>query len=333
MTISDATGQPFPRGACATPAHVLLASDPYSEGRELRSPPAELAYVPPRLSYWGNDRYGICVTAESAFTKACYEPTIFLADDIVIDWARRRGVLNGASLNEVLDYMDGDGFRVGSQRYDEGKKLLVSYENVAALRSAIAQGPVKIAMAADALPGGAGNRSGWYVTGGPRYRSTDHCVSICGYGSAGYLYQRLGLPLPSGLNASTQGYLVFTWSTIGFVDHAWLMGCCNEAWVRDPSTVGVPPLAPPVPPPTPDPVPPGPAPIPPPVPPGPGPAQISISGEVTIPIWGSPRGDITATCGGQTNAFSVQLVRGRTYRIVPKKNEPAPRPRPGRRDR
>lgn len=330
MTISEATGQPFPRGASATPAHVLLAAEPYSQGRELRAPPAQMAYVPQRLSYWGNDRYGDCVTAEEAFKCACYDPEIFIDDATVIDWARRHGVLNGASLDEVLDAMNGDGFRAGPQRYDDGPKLLVDYSNESALQSAIAQGPVKIAIAADALPNDAGNRQGWYALGGPRYRSTDHCVSLCGYGPAAYLYQRLGVSLPSGLasNPSRPGYLLFTWSTIGFVDFAWLMGTCQEAWVRDPSTVGVPPLAPPVPVPVPDPVP-----TPTPVPPGPVPQQITVSGDVTIPIWGPTRGEITATCGGQTNVFTLQNVRGRTFRLVPKKNEPAPRPRPGRRDR
>lgn len=334
MTINLATGIAFPRGATPTPSHVLLAAEPYTQGRELHAPPSQLAYVPARLSYWGNDYHGICVTAEEAFTKACYEPTIFLSDDIVIQWARARGVLNGASLDEVLDAMRGDGFRVGSQRYDDGAKLVVDYSNESALRSALAQGPVKIAIAADALPSGAGNRSGWYVVGGPRYRSTDHCVALCGYGSAAYLYQRLGVAVPSGLDGAKQGYLLFTWSTIGFVDHAWLMGTCQEAWVRDPSTVGVPPLAPLPPSPIPDPVPPEPMPVPP-SPPTPQPVQITLSGEVTIPIWGPTRGDITATCGGQTNVFTLQNVRGRTYRIVPKKNEPEPRPRPrpGRRDR
>lgn len=332
MTISAITGQPFPRGLLPTPAHVLLSAEPYSQGRELRAPPPQIAYVPPRLSYWGNDRYGVCVTAESAFTKACYEPEIFIPDDVVISWARNHGVLNGASLDEVLDAMNGDGFRLGSQRYDEGPKLTVDYSNESALQSAIAQGPVKIAIAADALPNGAGNYQGWYSVGGTRYRSTDHCVSLAGYGTAAYLYQRLGVALPSGLPGTKLGYLLFTWSTIGFVDFAWLMGTCQEAWVRDPSTVGVPPLPSPTPTPVPDPTPipdPTPTPVPPvpPVPPAPT-SPIVVTGELTIPIWGPVRGDITATCGGQTNVFTLKNVRGRTFRIEPKKNEPAPRPRP-----
>lgn len=182
MTISAATGQPFPRGAFTTPSHLLLAAEPYTQSRELRAAPPQLAYVPRKLSYWGNDRYGVCVTSEEAFAKACYEPEIFIDDATVVDWARRHGVLNGASLDEVLDAFLRDGFQVGPQRYNDGPKLLVDYANESALQSAIAQGPVKIAIAADALPSGAGNNQGWYVVGGPRYRNTDHCVALCGYG-------------------------------------------------------------------------------------------------------------------------------------------------------
>lgn len=335
MTLSMTTGLPFPRGAFPTPSHLLLAAEPYTESRELRAPPPQIAYVPKKLSYWGNDRYSVCVTSEEAFTKACYEPEIFIPDDVVISWARSNGVLNGASLDEVLDWMVNKGFLVGSQRYNDGPKLLVDYSNESALQSAIAQGPVKIAIAADALPGGAGNYQGWFAIGGPRYRSTDHCVSLCGYGPAAYLYERLGVPLPSQLasNPARLGYLLFTWSTIGFIDHAWLLGTCQEAWVRDPSTVGVPPLAPPAPPPspTPDPVPPTPTPTPTPVPPPtptPVPQQIIVTGDLQIPIFGTPRGDITANFNGQVNVFTLQRVRGSSFKIVPKKNEPAPRPRP-----
>jgi hypothetical protein len=49
--------------------------------------------------------------------------------------------------------------------------------------------------------------------------------------------------MPAG--APANGY--YTWSTIGVVDHAWIMSTCVEAWTRQPTTVGVPPLPGPTP--------------------------------------------------------------------------------------
>ena len=56
------------------------------------------------------------------------------------------------------------------------------------------------------------------------------------HGSAAFCFGRLGVPLPSGVAADKRGYLFFTWGTIGFVDHPWLLGCVDEAWVRNPTT-------------------------------------------------------------------------------------------------
>lgn len=92
---------------------------------------------------------------------------------------------------------------------------------------------------------------GWYAIGGGRNRSQDHCTGLSGYGPAGFLYKNLALPLPSAIPSDKQGYLHFTWSTIGFVDYAWIKNTLGEAWVRNPTTVGVPPL--PLPPPPVDP--------------------------------------------------------------------------------
>lgn len=226
-----------------------------------KSAPAELAYVPKRLSYWGNNRYGICVTSEEAFAKVAQFPEFFWEESLCIAWARKYGWLNGASLDGVMDDMIADGFSVGSQRYHDGKYKTVDWGNEAILRAALGEvGIVKIAMNANALPSGAGSQQGWYVRGDNSNTNSNHCVSIAGYGSADYLYSRLEVTRPSAVPANAQGYLVFTWSTIGFVDHEWIMGCTDEAFVRNPTTVGVPPLpipGPPTPPPPPPP-PPGP---------------------------------------------------------------------------
>lgn len=251
-----ASAKDFPRGAKRSPAHHVLTAPQH---RVTQAPPAEFAYVPKQLDMWGNSQYGDCVSAEEAFAKACYSPEIFIDANTVISWARKNGYLNGADLASVMDTMARGGFAVGSQTYDDGPYASVDYSNETVLQSAIATGPVKIAIDANALPKGAGNQQGWFALGGGRFTNTDHCVSICGYGSAAYLYSQLNTPLPAALPGTTSGYLVFTWGTIGFVDHPWLMSTCTEAWVRNPTTVGVPPLSPS---PTPDPTPPTPTPTP-----------------------------------------------------------------------
>jgi len=218
-----------------------------------RAAPFQIAYVPARLSMWGNNQYGDCVTAEEAFKCAAETPEVFLDDSTVISWARSHGVLNGATLTDVLDMMRRDGFKVGPQAYDDGPYGTVDYTNPSLLKTAIATGPVKIAIDSSALPGGAGDQNGWVGIGGQpnQYRNIDHCVSLCGYGRAGDLFHLLNAQLPSNLPAELEGYLLFTWSTIGFVDLAWLLSCCAEAYVRNPNTVFDPPLDPnpPVPPP------------------------------------------------------------------------------------
>lgn len=244
----------FPRGAKATPPNVLRAKPKFSV-RAGQAPPAEFATVPEKLDYWGNDQYGCCVSTEEAFAKACHNPEIFIEEANVIEWASHHGVLNGATLDEVLTAMLDDGFQVGPQRYNDGRAVTVDYTKPDTLKAAIAEGPVKIAIDADALPQGAGRSNGWFALGSGRYSNTDHCVALAGYGSAAFLYGKMGIPVPSGLPATTQGYLLFTWSTLGFVDHKWLLNTCVEAWLRQPTTVGVPPLDPgpgPGPEPTPD---------------------------------------------------------------------------------
>ncbi len=247
MGINLKTGKPFHRGAKKSPRHKLLAASPH---RVTSSPPPQFAFVPKQLDMWGNDQYGDCVSAEEAFAKACYSPEIFIPTQTVTSWAQAGGFLNGADLTSVMDAMKQAGFVVGQQMYNDGPYTGVDYSNETVLQSALSQGPVKIAIDANALPSGAGNQQGWVGTGGSpgQFGNTDHCVAICGYGPASWLFQQLGIPLPAGLSS---GYLLYTWSTIGFVDHAWIMSTCVEAWLRNPTTVGVPPLPGPTPPPVP----------------------------------------------------------------------------------
>src|SRR5690242_4863666 len=68
--------------------------------------PTEFTWDPLQLSYWGNDRYGICVTAEEAYAKSCYGAhKVFWPEADCISWARKHGVLNGADLSDVMDKM------------------------------------------------------------------------------------------------------------------------------------------------------------------------------------------------------------------------------------
>lgn len=232
-------GTTFMRGARPSPPHKLLAARPFLG----LVAPAQFGIVPKQLNVWGNDTYGDCVTAEEAFAKACHQPEIYVDPSIVIAWARARGFLDGADLKEVCDAMAKKGFQVGSQLYDDGPALGVDYSNEAVLQAAIASGNVKIAIDSSALPSGAGNQQGWYAFGKGDFGNTDHCTGLSGYGTAGYCFGQLGVPVPSGVDPAKQGcYLHFTWATIGVVDHDWLMGTVTEAWVRNPTTVGVPPL-------------------------------------------------------------------------------------------
>ena len=250
----------FARGALPSPRHKLLAAIPH---RVTQAPPPQFAVVPPKLAYWDNNQDGVCVSSEEAWAKAwwstyCGLPEVFASDAEVRNFAARYGWLNGATLTEVMDVMVSTGMPIGGQTYRDGAYTAVDYSNEDVLHSALTQGPVKIAIDADALPQDAGNAQGWYALSGQHYGNTDHCVGIGGYGPASYLYDALKVSLPSGLSPSTPGYHLFTWSTIGFVSHDWLMGTCTEAWLRNPTTPGQ----------TPSPTPgPGPGPQPAPVPP------------------------------------------------------------------
>ncbi len=229
----------FLRGAIPSPRSKLLAAPAFLA---FAAPP-QFAVVPKKLDMWGNDRYGCCVTSEDAFADAwwstfCGLPQTFIPAAEVIRWAGKYGFLNGATLTDPMDKLKADGFAVGGSNYKNGGYSGVDYSNEGTLQSALTVGPVKIAIDADALPSGAGNQQGWYSTSGQRYGNTDHCVSLAGYGSAAWLYGQLGVPLPASLNSTTPGYLLFTWGTLGFVTHPWLMGTCVEAWVRNPTTPG-----------------------------------------------------------------------------------------------
>jgi hypothetical protein len=235
---------------CAAAPHQPLAEVPSSYG-----------IVPAALSTWGNTRYGDCVSAEEAAAKAVWSvlagcPELVIADSTLIAWARKHGFLNGADLTSVMDAMIKDGITgPDGKTYRDGPYSSVDWTDDAVLSSAIYSGPVKIGVAAGQLedvvtPG----TNGWLLTGAKTDQNLDHCVGLCGYGAVAELFGLLKLPVPSGANASSRAYLLFTWGTIGVIDRSSLLAICGEAWLRIPTTPEQP-LPAPVPTPTPTPTP------------------------------------------------------------------------------
>lgn len=250
------------RGAIPSPRHLAFAVSPHSP---TAVPPA-FGVIPNKLLMWGNDTYGDCVTAEEAAAKAMYSVLygsgleLVPTNQEVITWAKSHGVLNGANLTDVMDGMARDGMSIGGVVYKDGPYQSVDWTNDAVLSSAIYQGPVKIAVAANQVEkavNGGGDKNGWLGLGWRYDGHTDHAVNLCGFGAMSSLAEMMKITLPSSVSATTRGYLLYTWSTIGIVDQASMINVTTEAWLRTPTTIGpapVPPI-PPVPP-----VPPGPLP-------------------------------------------------------------------------
>jgi hypothetical protein len=260
---------PFPRGLRPTPRHRLAAAFPFRPATaQVKALPSFFGTLPKQLLMWGNDTYGDCVTAEEMFKLACYSvqcglPEICPSNDDAIAWARQEGVLNGADLEPVIQQMQSTGITINGVNYKDGAPLSVDYTNDDTLRAAIAQGPIKIGVSADPFNGvaGVGQTNAWVMTGFSQDSNEDHCTSLCGFGQAGDLFKSvLNASLPANSVAGdTIGYLMFTWSTVGFIDKPSLLAICGEAWLRTPSTVGQTPPAPTT---TPTPVPPAPTPTP-----------------------------------------------------------------------
>ncbi len=225
-----------PRGAFPSPRYRLAAALPHT----ITGPtPPQVLYKPSKLSFWLNDKDGDCVTAEEAFAKACHQPEIFISDAEVEKWAKAHKVLNGANLVDVLDAMETHGFQQGGHTYDDGPSTAVDWTNIALLQNAIVHGPVKIGVAADQLEAAVPNppHNGWFATGFKEDKNEDHCVSLCGYGTFSWLASQLGVQFPKGVDGTTPGYGMFTWDSIGIIDHPSMVAITQEAWLRNPVTV------------------------------------------------------------------------------------------------
>lgn len=225
-----------PRGAFPSPRHRLAAASPHVISG---STPQQVLYKPSQLSYWLNDQFGDCVTAEEAFAKACYNPEIFISQGQVKKWAKHHGVLNGANLINVLDMMRTGGFYQEGHTYNDGPATAVDWTNPSILQNAIANGPVKIGVAADQLENVVPDppANGWFATGFKRDENEDHCVSIAGYGPISWLMAQLGGSVPSQVDGVSTGYAIFTWDSIGVMDWPSLQAITAEAWLRNPVTV------------------------------------------------------------------------------------------------
>jgi len=225
------------RGATPTPRHLLAGAAPYAMA--IGAPPTHLVR-PKKLSMWGNYDHGDCVTAEEAFAKACHSPEIFITDKEVMSWAQQHGVLEGANLHQVLQWMQTGGFVQKGHLYDDGPFYSLDWTNAAVLTSAISQGPVKIGIAADQLEAvwkANKGRSGWFATGFQTDTNEDHCVSLCGYGTMQWLAQELNVKVPVGVDGTKPGYAMFTWDSIGIIDQPSMIAITHEAWLRTPTTI------------------------------------------------------------------------------------------------
>ncbi|HEV3272791.1 MAG TPA: hypothetical protein VGZ93_11475 [Candidatus Methylacidiphilales bacterium] len=228
------------RGAIPSPRFELAAATPHVP---LTKVPPNRLYLPKKISMWHNDVHGDCVTAEEAFAKACHAPEIFISDAEVQKWATSHGWFEGATLIEVLRAMQTKGFQQDRSAYDDGTPNSVNWTDARTLQSAICHGPVKLGVAAnqlDILWHAHNGKSGWIATGFKNDPQEDHCVSLCGYGTIGWLAQQLQATLPSGLDATQPGYAMFTWDSVGIIDIPSLLAITHEAWLRNPTTIVIP---------------------------------------------------------------------------------------------
>ena len=214
---------PFLRGCNPFSAcHRLAGAIPHTAVQP--TPLKSGSGIPKKISMWGNDTYGDCVTAEEAFAKACHEPEIFVPDTTVINWAAKNDALNGAELTQVMDLMRTGGFSVDGTVFDDGPASSVDWTNEEILRNAISLGPVKIGIAADQLQSVVPDppKDGWFATKFAEDRNEDHCTSLCGFGTIGWLAYHLGSVFPEGADGGEMAlYAMFTWDLLsyGIIDY------------------------------------------------------------------------------------------------------------------
>jgi hypothetical protein len=230
------------RGAKPSPRHKAFAAPAHKAGPV----PPSFGVIPPRLSFWDNNNYGDCVSAEEAAAKAIYSlmhggtTELFITQDEVIKWADAHGWLNGANLTEVMEAMAKSGMVAeDGKTYGDGPYVSVDWTNDATLSSAIYTGPVKIGVAADQLLAlwRTHESNGWVATGFHEDKNEDHCVCLCGFGSMQELCAMFHALPPAGIDPATRSYLLFTWNSIGVIDSQSMIAITSEAWLRTPTTI------------------------------------------------------------------------------------------------
>jgi len=238
----------FPRGAQPTPQSVIDAIPEYKLDVSVPVPSSYLIW-PIQMSYWGNDKYGDCVSAEEAFAKSAANPHIFISDDTLIGWARRHEYLNGATLVAVLKTMKDEGLEISFNTVFDGNYKWISFRDSEIMKSAIVNnGPVKLGVGAGKFEGGKApvhgkvtpGKSGWTMYNYPTGVQMDHCVSICGYGPLAELIAKfkengVKVKVQKGM-PETMCYAMFTWNSIGIIDEQSMINMTREAWVREPVT-------------------------------------------------------------------------------------------------
>ncbi len=234
----------LPRGAIPSPRHELAAAKPHVPDPKISVPPSFLMW-PVQMSSWNNYTYGDCVSAEEAFAKATAAPQVFIPEATVVAWATANGFLNGATLTDVMNKMQTNGFQF-NRTYDDGPYNSVNWANAAILQSAIyTYGPVKIGVGAGDFQSNANGlvtpgTSGWAMYNYPKNEPEDHCVSICGYGTLAELvalFKQHGVTVnvPKGMPTGLC-YAIFSWNSVGIIDQQSMLNMTNEAWIRNPVT-------------------------------------------------------------------------------------------------
>ena len=191
---------PSPRHkAFARPAHKARIGIPESFG-----------VVPSELSYWGNQTYGDCVSAEEA-VKAVYSlmggggTELFITEQEVINWCRADLFLNGADLTSVMEQMASTGMVAqDGNTYTDGPYESVNWTDDATLSSAIYTGPVKIGVASSQLDNVVGTTNGWFATGFSSDQNEDHCINLIGFGTIAELSAMLGVVVPPGVDGTAR---------------------------------------------------------------------------------------------------------------------------------
>lgn len=227
----------MPRGALPSPRFKLAEAIPHQ--LTIGIAPSNFLNVAKKISFWGNDKYANCVTAEEAFAKGCGNPQVFIQDQLAINWASDNGFLGGAHISDVLDRMTKVGFRFGGATYNDGFFNSVNWTNTSLLHNAISIGTVKIGIGANQFEAAYHKRTreqGWFAFGFKSEIKTDHCISLCGYGTLAWLASKFNVTLPTGIKGEDIGYAFFTWNSIGIIDRKSMLAITSEAWLRNPTT-------------------------------------------------------------------------------------------------